>query len=79
MYSSQRNTLVRVELLAKRNDGTADESLRKEGMSECISVVRQHQYFLELASRTNCELEDILLRFEDDAIEVIDSIADSNC
>jgi hypothetical protein len=79
MNSSQRNTLVRVKLLAERNNGTADKSLRQKDMGQCVSVVRKHEYFLEVTSSTYSEFKDVFFRFENDAIQVIDSISDSNC
>jgi len=48
-------------------------------MCQCVSIVGKHQYFLELTSCADSELENIFLCFEDDAIKVIYSVANSYC
>lgn len=48
-------------------------------MSQRVPVVRQHEYFLEIASRADREFEDVLFGFNDDAIEVVDSVTDCDC
>lgn len=48
-------------------------------MSQCVSIVGKHEYFLELTSSTDCELENVFLCFEDNAVKIVDSVANSYC